>query len=354
METRANYATIGLFTLAVIAAAFAFVYWLARYDDVGSRRTMQVVVPGAVTGLSKGGLVLFNGIKIGEVATLTIKPDDPNQVIVEASVDSEAPIKADTKAALGVNPLTGVAYIQLAGGSAGSPDILDEPGTPTLTGDRESFADLLSGAQSVISKVDRAMDRVNTFVDKAEPSLDSSLASIQSFSDALAKNSSGMGDFLDNVSKLSNTLEGLSGKLEGLVEHTDAVVTAVDPEKVKATVTDIQQLAQRLNVASTRIESLLGKADDMMSTEGGKNFFQEAAAAATSLRRVSETFEEHAPRIAGGLDRFSNRGLDDLAALIGDARKTLARFDGIVSRFEQNPQQLIFGGNSGVREYNRK
>jgi phospholipid/cholesterol/gamma-HCH transport system substrate-binding protein len=354
METRANYAIIGLFTIAVIAAAFIFVYWLARYDDIGQRQKMQVVVPGAVTGLAKGGLVLFNGIKVGEVSALSIAPDDPNKVIVEASVDAKAPIKADTKASLGVNPLTGVAYIQLAGGSASAPNILVGPGMPTLIGDRESFADLLSGAQSAISKIDRAMDRINNFVDKAEPSLTESIANVQSFTGALAKSSDGVGDLLDNIAKLSTTVEGVSGKLEGLIDHTDSLVTAIDPEKVTATVDDVQQLAQRLNSASTRIDSLLGKAEDMMTTEGGKNFFQEASEAAASIKRVAEAFEATAPRIASGLDKFSNRGLGDLTALIADARQTLARFDRIVASFEQNPQQLIFGGNSGVREYNRK
>jgi phospholipid/cholesterol/gamma-HCH transport system substrate-binding protein len=354
METRANFAIIGLFTVVVIAAAFIFVYWLARYDDIGQRQAMQVVVPGAVTGLAKGGQVLFNGIKIGEVTTLSIAPDDPNKVIVQASVDAKAPIKADTKASLGVNPLTGVAYIQLAGGSASAPNILVGPGMPTLIGDRESFADLLSGAQSAISKIDRAMDRINDFVDKAEPSLTASIANVEGFTGALAKNSDGIGDLLTNISKLSDTVEGLSGKLEGLIDHADSVVTAIDPEKVTATVNDVQQLAQRLNAASTRIDTLLGKAEDMMTTEGGKNFFQEASEAAASIKRVAEAFEASAPRIASGLDKFSNRGLGDLTALIADARQTLARFDRIVASFEQNPQQLIFGGNSGVREYNRK
>jgi phospholipid/cholesterol/gamma-HCH transport system substrate-binding protein len=354
METRANYAIIGLFTVVVIAAAFIFVYWLARYDDIGERQTMQVIVPGAVTGLAKGGLVLFNGIKIGEVSALNIATDDPNKVIVEMSVDAQAPIKADTKASLGVNPLTGVAYIQLAGGSASAPNILVGPGTPTLIGDRESFADLLSGAQSAISKIDRAMDRINDFVDKAEPSLTASINNVQTFTDALAKNSDGIGDLLENVARLSNTIEGVSGKLEGLIDHTNTLVTAIDPKKVTATVDDVQQLAQRLNAASTRIDTLLGKAEDMMTTEGGKNFFQEASEAAASIKRVAEAFEATAPRIASGLDKFSNRGLGDLTALIADARQTLARFDRIVASFEQNPQQLIFGGNSGVRDYNRK
>lgn len=354
METRANYATIGLFTLAVIAAAFIVIYWLARLDDQGDRATLQVVVPGAVTGLTNGGLVLFNGIKIGEVTALAIKPDDPNQVVVTTAVDAKTPIKSDTRASLGVNPLTGVAYIQLNGGSASLPDLLKGPGLASIQSDRSSFADIMSGASAVVGKLDRAMDRVNTFLDKAEPTLNNSLANVQNFTDALSKNSAGVGDFLANVSKLSQTMEGLSGKLDGLVGHADAVVSAIDPQKVTATVNDIRDLAAKLNAASGRIDTILGKAEDMVGTEGGKNFFQEATAAASSIRRLSETFEQHADKIAGGLDRFSNRGLDDLSALISDARQTLARFDRIGAGLEQNPQQLIFGGNSGVREYNRK
>ena len=35
METRANYALIGLFTLAVVAAAFGFVFWFSK--DTGAK-----------------------------------------------------------------------------------------------------------------------------------------------------------------------------------------------------------------------------------------------------------------------------------------------------------------------------
>ena len=38
METRANYALIGLFTLAVLAAAFVFVFWFSGKDAGASWR----------------------------------------------------------------------------------------------------------------------------------------------------------------------------------------------------------------------------------------------------------------------------------------------------------------------------
>ena len=42
METRARYALIGLFMLAVIAASFAFVYWLENKGGFAQRETYQV------------------------------------------------------------------------------------------------------------------------------------------------------------------------------------------------------------------------------------------------------------------------------------------------------------------------
>ncbi len=132
METRANYATIGVFTLAVIVACFAFVYWLARYDESGTRKPLRILIPGSVTGLANGSQVLFNGIRIGDVTTLRINPQDPNQVEAMVSVDPNQPIKADTKATVGVQGLTGIASIELRGGTATLPSIFDDTEIPTL------------------------------------------------------------------------------------------------------------------------------------------------------------------------------------------------------------------------------
>ena len=48
METRANYATIGVFTLIVIALAFGFIYWLKRYDETGQRTDLRLEFDGTV------------------------------------------------------------------------------------------------------------------------------------------------------------------------------------------------------------------------------------------------------------------------------------------------------------------
>ena len=58
METRANYVLIGAFTLAVIVAAFGFVFWFSGPSKTAARRGYDVIFSGSVAGLSRGGAVL--------------------------------------------------------------------------------------------------------------------------------------------------------------------------------------------------------------------------------------------------------------------------------------------------------
>ncbi|HEX8663274.1 MAG TPA: MlaD family protein, partial [Beijerinckiaceae bacterium] len=94
METRANYALIGVFTLAVIVTGFLFVYWFSGGDTGARRQPVRVVFSGSVSGLSKGSVVTFNGIRKGEVTKLDL--EDTSRVVAEIEVDKATPIRTDT------------------------------------------------------------------------------------------------------------------------------------------------------------------------------------------------------------------------------------------------------------------
>src|SRR4051812_46027320 len=128
METRANYALIGVFTLAVIAAAFGFVYWFSGGGRGQRKQSVRIVFSGSVSGLSKGSVVLFNGLRVGEVTDLSLLPEDPRRVVAIVQVDNTTPIRADTRARLESQGLTGVSQIGLTGGEPGSPPLVAGPG----------------------------------------------------------------------------------------------------------------------------------------------------------------------------------------------------------------------------------
>ena len=77
MERKAHYALIGLFTFAVVAGAFGFIFWLHHSSGKKQAVSYRVIFDSSVSGLQVGGNVLFNGIRVGEVTNLRLDPDKP-------------------------------------------------------------------------------------------------------------------------------------------------------------------------------------------------------------------------------------------------------------------------------------
>ena len=128
METRANYLIVGLFTLAVIAAGFVFVWWFQRPVLRTPGNSFEVVFDGSVSGLRAGSSVLFNGIRVGEVQGLRLDPANPRRVVATVVAQSATPIRADTKATLEYQGLTGIASVSLTGGEPDAATARARPG----------------------------------------------------------------------------------------------------------------------------------------------------------------------------------------------------------------------------------
>lgn len=76
METRAHHVLIGALTLLILAAAIGFTLWLSKSSHDKEYDLYDIVFEEAVSGLNKGGIVEFNGIRIGEVISLRFDQAD--------------------------------------------------------------------------------------------------------------------------------------------------------------------------------------------------------------------------------------------------------------------------------------
>ena len=70
MERDAHYAAVGIATVALAAALIIFSIWLARLSFNEEYDLYDIVFYGPVRGLSEGGEVHFNGIRVGIVTDL--------------------------------------------------------------------------------------------------------------------------------------------------------------------------------------------------------------------------------------------------------------------------------------------
>ena len=197
METRARYALIGLFILAMIAATFGFVYWLENKGGFAERETYQIKFQGSVSGLLIGSAVLFNGIRVGEVTGLGLNADAPQDVIATIAVARGTPIRSDTVVNIETQGLTGGAAVALKGGSASSPLAAGEGGAPAL---------LIAAPQAGQDWTQAARDafqRVDDILQQNSESLHSAIENIDTFSDALARNSDKVDGILAGLERMT-------------------------------------------------------------------------------------------------------------------------------------------------------
>jgi phospholipid/cholesterol/gamma-HCH transport system substrate-binding protein len=121
-------------------------------DDV----TYRIRFAESVSGMAEGDPVKFQGVDIGTVKSMAIDPDDPRLVRVEVRLRKDAPVKTDTKASLKLKGITGVVFVELAGGSAEAKTLLaaTPAGTiPEIPSEKSSIADILDQLPKVIRKL---------------------------------------------------------------------------------------------------------------------------------------------------------------------------------------------------------
>jgi hypothetical protein len=197
METRARYALIGLFMLAVILASFAFIYWLENKGGFGKQDIYQVRFQGSVSGLEVGSEVLFNGLRVGDVTKVSLSADRPQDVVATIAVVHNTPVRDDTEVTVETQGLTGGATIALTGGTSSSPLPASENGTPPmLLAAPDAGQDWTQAARDAFQRMDQVLT-------ENSESLNSAIKNIDTFAGALARNSDKVDGILAGIERLT-------------------------------------------------------------------------------------------------------------------------------------------------------
>lgn len=261
METRANYVIVGIFTLATVLAAFGFVWWTAGFGDRGEVATLRFRIHGSASGLVRGSVVLFNGVKVGDVTRVYIDVSNPSVAIADAQVDRMTPVTRSTQADVGLAGLTGQANIEMRGGNTSEPNLLDVAGeqgqVAELTANPSAVTNLLENAQSLFQRADAVLLELEGFARDARGPLTQTLKNVENFSTALSDNASNIDEFLTSVGSLSTSLTAVSGRLETTLSAVENLIDAVDRDQVKSTIANVEQFTAKLNTASSEFDSIM-------------------------------------------------------------------------------------------------
>jgi phospholipid/cholesterol/gamma-HCH transport system substrate-binding protein len=168
METRANSLIVGTFVLLTLAIGVLFAIWLARAGNSGPKKEFFVVFNGSVQGLDKGSYVLFNGLRVGEVADIGINPGNTSEVRGRIVVDSMTPVKRDSTVRLTYAGLTGVASIEVTGGGPRSEILVPGPdgAPPTLYAERSFVQNIMDSGSETLQHINEVVSKVNRLLDE--------------------------------------------------------------------------------------------------------------------------------------------------------------------------------------------
>jgi len=300
MERNANYTLVGFIALITVVALVAFAAWLGRFTLARDYDVYDIVFVGPVRGLSQGGEVHFNGIKVGEVDKLDLDKNDPRRVIARAKVDSDVPIRTDSFAMLEPQGITGVNYIQISAGTAGRPllvDVTPRGQVPILRSQKSALADLLEGGGNVLARAVEALDRVNRVL---------SDKNLQAFSTTMA----------------------------------DVQVTAAALKDRREVFADLQSVVQSADAAADNIAKLAASGQSLVDGDG-KRALANVSAAAEELKKAASDVSSTVGALKGPATDFATTTLPQVQSSLVTLQEAAESLDRLVGQVEQNPRGLV-------------
>jgi phospholipid/cholesterol/gamma-HCH transport system substrate-binding protein len=309
MENKANYVLIGAFVLLAAGALALFTLWIAGNPLNRSYSDYDVVFNGPVNGLSEGGEVRFNGIKVGEVQTLRLDREDPNNVIAHIRVDAQTPVRTDSVAQLNFMGITGVTFIQILAGDPRKPMLAPVNGvTPRIRTSRTIVDELFQGGQDLLGVSGDTIKKINLMLSD------------------------------ENLAHFSSTLASVD-KAAAKIAADDGLVNAA----TKALVT--------INTAAAALESA-AKAVDQAANSIGSDISTLTVSADAALKDLDPVLKDARTAMANAnevvsqlntdLTPAATRSLQQIGHAATDLQSMMIRLQGLLAQIEQDPSRFVY------------
>jgi phospholipid/cholesterol/gamma-HCH transport system substrate-binding protein len=286
-----NYTLVGAFVLLLGAMLVGGVLWLATGGDLQKKHDLYLAISEeSVAGLSVDAPVKYNGVDVGKVRRITLDTKNPQHVRLLLAIERGTPIKEDTVAVLKTQGLTGIAYVELDGGSATSPAL-------------RAKAD---GAYPEIRTKESLSSRLETVLGGVLAKLDSASSNISAIlSDA---NRQAFGSALADIAAVSKTVAGRRQALDaGIVSAARtfdesakaAVHIAPTLARIAKGADAVQLMGQEAGLASqgaAKVVQAVGSDVQQFTAQTAPSVQQllaELQMLSASMRRVSEQLERN-------------------------------------------------------------
>jgi phospholipid/cholesterol/gamma-HCH transport system substrate-binding protein len=303
MESRAYALITGLFVLGIAGCIVVWAHWLAKTPI--ERTSYRVVAMGAVSGLNPEAQVRYRGMSVGRVASIALDPKDPRRILVNIEVDSTIPVTKGTYAQLGMEGITGIAYVHLQDDyrsmepkEKGPDDVVELPLKPAF------FDTLSDSAEGAVRDARELMANLNALL--------------------TPENRKHINAMLASLESTSANLEKASARLPATIAGAEALLSEDNRRHVASLLQNADQASGNLPELTREMQALVKDCRDLAARIG--RLSAEAQGAAGIVR------EDTLPRV------------NALAESVDRAAQQVGR---LALQLDREPQSAIFGRRPG-------
>ena len=291
MEPKVSYVVVGAFVAVFGAVLVVIVLWLARGGPEKTYRSYYAYFGDSVSGVSENSVVKYKGINVGRVKNMRFDPENPERVRLVLDIAEGTPIKEDTFASLAPQGLTGLAFVELGGGTRDSPPLTPTPGQPYPVIKIKPTVPLDQAASTLMTSLNEIASSLKDLTDKE------SRASIRKT--------------MVNMAELTGALKQREKELDKLFSSADRTL-------------------ENTREATAKLPALFSRATET------------AAALENMAQQIARTGKSVDSLVAGS-QQDVHQTLSEAGLLIAELRRLTERLQGLSQQVEQNPRSLLFG-----------
>jgi paraquat-inducible protein B len=341
MSRRANPVAIGAFVVGAAVLAIAGIVLLAG-ENLFVRTHRYVIYFGeSVGGLRVGSSVTYQGVNVGEVATISaVYRSDRDVVDIPVIVE----LREDALSVEGERPRNVI------------PDLISHGLRAQLRPESLVTGRLLVALAMLPHTPAMLRDGGQTGLEEI-PSVPSPIAGVsRSIEDLAMQTPELLAQAQRVLAHLDELLAGETGRdlARGIHAGADLMTTLADPMgALQSALADLPPTTEALRGSMANLDGLVSNVRtsfDQRQEQFGE-LMADLTATSAALRRAIDQANQLIARNRDGIEDFTSRGLPAFTGLIEDATRMVNEINGLARDIRQDPARFFFGDRSseGVR-----